>query len=94
LNTLDSIAVLERLVTFYVEQHNAVMPHSAFDGQTPDEIYRGRETAVSGDLAAARLQARRARIEANRRTAPCGVCEQRAPPENVGTLAGVVIANR
>jgi hypothetical protein len=29
----------KRLVTFYVEQHNTVMPQSAFAGQTPNEIY-------------------------------------------------------
>ena len=39
LNTLDTFAAVERLVAFYVEQHNTVMPHSAFHGQTPDEVY-------------------------------------------------------
>ena len=32
---LDSFAALHRLIEFYVEAHNEVMPHSAFQGQTP-----------------------------------------------------------
>ena len=39
LHSLDSIATIRRLVTFYVHQHNHVLPHSAFRGQTPDEMY-------------------------------------------------------
>ncbi len=38
LNTLDSRASVSRLVAFYVEAHNGEIPHSAFHGQTPDEI--------------------------------------------------------
>ena len=33
-NTLDTFAAVERLVVFYVDQHNTVMTHSAFRGQT------------------------------------------------------------
>ena len=36
LHMLDSLASVERLIAFYVAQHNTVMPHSAFLGQTPD----------------------------------------------------------
>ena len=39
LNRLDTLAAVERLVSVYVQQHNAVIPHSAFHGQTPDEMY-------------------------------------------------------
>ena len=35
LHSLDSIATVRRLVAFYVDQHNGVLPHSAFRGQTP-----------------------------------------------------------
>jgi hypothetical protein len=28
-------------VAFYVEQHNTVMPHQAFNGHTPEEIHFG-----------------------------------------------------
>ena len=39
---LDSVATICRLTAFYVHQHNTVMPHGAFDGQTPDEMYFAR----------------------------------------------------
>jgi len=32
---------LRRLTKFYVDEHNRVLPHAAFDGQTPDEMYFG-----------------------------------------------------
>ena len=66
LNTLDFIAAVERLVGFYVNEHNTWIPHSAFQGQTPDEIYFGRGFQVPEQLAKAREQARIDRIAANR----------------------------
>lgn len=36
LNQLNTIEDLRRLVTFYVAQHNEVIRHAFFDGQTPD----------------------------------------------------------
>ena len=51
---------LERPVGFYVQQHNSVMPHSAFLGQMPGEMYFGTGTRLPDDLAAARLLARQA----------------------------------
>ena len=47
LHSLDSVTTVRRLVAFYVDEHNRVLPHSAFRGQTPDEMYfgnRGRDT--------------------------------------------------
>jgi|GEM_PF-2413259 len=41
LNSLDAIERLRTLVEFHVEQHNTQMPHAAFSGQTPDEMYFG-----------------------------------------------------
>ena len=41
LHMLDSFRSVRRLSAFYVEEHNTVMPHSAFLGQTPDEIHFG-----------------------------------------------------
>ncbi|MCP4679908.1 MAG: transposase, partial [Deltaproteobacteria bacterium] len=61
LNQLDSIATLRRLVEFYVNQYNSVLPHSAFRGQTPDEMYFGTGDDVPNQLAAARAKARQAR---------------------------------
>ncbi len=47
LNTLDSVETVRRLVAFYVEAHDTEIPHSAFRGQTPDEIYYSRGKDVS-----------------------------------------------
>ena len=44
LNSLDSFEAVKKLVAFHVDEHNSVMPHSAFRGQTPDEpvLLQGR----------------------------------------------------
>jgi hypothetical protein len=73
LHPLDSVTTVRRLVAFYVQEHNTVLPHSAFRGQTPDEMYFGRGDAVPADLTACAAAARRARIEANR-SAACERC--------------------
>jgi putative transposase len=71
LNTLDTMAHLERLVAFFVDAHNAQMPHSAFRGQTPNEMYFGTAATLPDELAAARRSAREMRFAANR-AASCG----------------------
>jgi hypothetical protein len=73
LHSLDSVATIRRLVAFYVHEHNHVLPHSAFRGQTPDEMYFGNGEAVATDLTARALAARRARVAANR-SASCTAC--------------------
>ena len=73
LHSLDSVTTVHRLVTFYVDEHNRVLPHSAFRGQTPDEMYFGMGDAVSTDLTSSAAAARRARGEANR-SASCETC--------------------
>ena len=73
LHTLDNTATLRRLIEFYVRAHNETMPHAAFNGQTPDEIYFGNGDAVVIDLAGVRVRARQERMKANRMAA-CGVC--------------------
>ena len=60
LHPLDNVATVRRLVAFYVDQHNRVLPHSAFRGQTPDEMYFGTGDAVPGDLASRAAAARHA----------------------------------
>jgi putative transposase len=50
LHSLDSVTTVRRFVEFYVQEHNRVLPHSAFRGQTPDEMYFGRGDAVPADL--------------------------------------------
>ena len=73
LHSLDSVTTVHRLVTFYVDEHNRVLPHSAFRGQTPDEMYFGTGDAVPADLRSRAAAARRARVEANR-SAACETC--------------------
>jgi putative transposase len=73
LHQLDSVATVRRLVAFYVEEHNARLPHAAFEGQTPDEMYFGTGGHVPGELVAARAEARRRRLEVHR-AARCGAC--------------------
>jgi hypothetical protein len=73
LHSLDSIATVRRLVAFYVDEHNRVLPHSAFRGQMPDEMYFGTGDAMSAELASRATAARRARGEANR-SASCATC--------------------
>ena len=51
------------------------LPHSAFPGETPDEIYFGTGGQVQEDLASQRKAARTARLETNRAVA-CKSCEQ------------------
>jgi hypothetical protein len=41
------------------------MPHAAFEGQTPDEMYFGGGDAVVVKLASARIRARERRIESD-----------------------------
>ena len=73
LHSLDSFTALGRLVEFYVTAHNQVMPHSAFEGQTPDEMYFGTGGSVVAELASAQKVAREERLKANR-AAACSVC--------------------
>ena len=73
LHSLDSVTTVRRLVEFYVQEHNRVLPHSAFRGQTPDEMYFGTGDAIPADLTARATAARRPRGEANR-SASCATC--------------------
>ncbi len=73
MHNLDNFIALGRLVEFYVTAHNQVMPHSAFEGQTPDEMYFGTGGTVPADLASARKTAREERMKANR-AAACVAC--------------------
>jgi len=74
LNTLDTVAAVRRLVAFYVEEHNSRLPHSAFRGQTPDEMYFGTGSHIPEQLEEAKAVARLERLDSNRRIR-CEVCE-------------------
>jgi hypothetical protein len=67
-----------RLVAFYVTEHNEVLPHSALNGRTPDEVYFGRGENIPEELAAARKVARKERLAANR-TLSCEACVAPGP---------------
>jgi len=73
LNTLDTVVAVRRLVGFYVEEHNSRLPHSAFRGQTPDEMYFGTGSHIPDQLEEAKAVARLERLDSNRR-ARCHVC--------------------
>ena len=73
LHSLESFTQLEQLIDFYVNEHNTQMPHNAFGGQTPDEVYFDQADRVRDRLMTARHQARRARMEANRAES-CRAC--------------------
>jgi putative transposase len=49
------------------------MPHAAFEGQTPDEVFFGIGDEVTKKLAVARKAARESRMKENRAVG-CGVC--------------------
>jgi len=74
LNTLDNVATVRRLVAFYVEAHNTQIPHSAFRGQTPDEMYYGRGQEIPDHLEEAKRRARAERVKANREML-CALCQ-------------------
>ena len=74
LNTLDTVGRLEKLVSFYVDEHNTRLPHSAFRGQTPDEMYFGTGDRVPDEIGAAKKNARESRMEVNRATL-CPTCQ-------------------
>lgn len=78
LNTLDTLTTVQKLVAFYVEQHNTHLPHAAFHGQTPDEMYFGTGSEVPKQLAAAKVAARQARLTANR-AQRCPGCSEFVP---------------
>ncbi|MAI73370.1 MAG: hypothetical protein CMM01_21060, partial [Rhodopirellula sp.] len=70
-----SVKTVETLMGFYVKEHNCRLPHSAFRGQTPDEMYFGKGVDVPETLEASRQKARQERIETNRKRT-CRACER------------------
>ncbi len=72
LHRLESIEAVQQLVDFYVTQHNAVVPHYAHHGQTPDEVYAGRPP-IASVLAEHRARVRLHRIQYYR-SRSCTVC--------------------
>jgi transposase InsO family protein len=80
LNSLDTLATVRRLVGWYVREHNQVLPHAAFDGRTPDDVYFGRGADVPERLRRERQRARQRRLEKNRQ-ARCSRCPRTSQEE-------------
>lgn len=79
MHTLDTPETVRRLIAFYVREHNSVVPHAAFQGQTPDEMYFGTGAEVPERLARGKRMARERRYDENRAKS-CGAClDWRAP---------------
>ncbi len=84
LHSLDTVAIVEKLVAFYVEQHNVVIPLHVLKGRTPDEVFKGEAVDLPERLREAHRVAIRDRIEANRRLS-CDSCQvaTRAKDDNL-----------
>ena len=86
LNSLDTIEHLRSLVAFFVEEHNTKMPHAAFRGHTPDEVYFGTAPNLPTELADSRNKARGARLASNR-NASCGRCTTVPEPSHAREIS-------
>lgn len=73
LHRLETVSAVRRHVAFYVAEYNATIPHVAFCGQTPDEMYFGHGAQVPAELAVGRQAAQARRLAANRRLS-CSAC--------------------
>ena len=73
INSLDSIERVRNLLEFLVEQHNTQMPHSAFAGQTPDEMYFDTAIDLPAQLSAVWIKARTERLAA-KQAMTCDQC--------------------
>jgi hypothetical protein len=71
------LATVKRLVEFYVTEDNERIPHAAFEGQTPHEIYfgRGGHSPVSSGPG----DATRAAIAWHATAVACAACPRGAP---------------
>ena len=85
LNTLDSFANVEGLVRHFVDAHND-LPLVEFGGRTPTEVHEGRAVSIPEELADARTDARRERLEVNR-LACCTMCAAEPRGSPIGDAA-------
>ena len=82
---LIALVASERLVVFYVTEHNGHIPHSAFRGETPDEMYYGCGADIAEQLAIAKERARTDRITANR-ARTCQLCQDDTGNEDLAPM--------
>ena len=71
-------------------EHNPAIPHSAFRGETPDEMYFGTHTGVAANLVQQRGRARQDRLATNRALTctDCAVAVDDQPSEPSRTSYG------
>jgi putative transposase len=69
----DSVPKVHRLVAFYVERYDAVVPHATSKGQMPDDMHFETGDGRPDRIAEARAPARAKRLEVNR-ARRCAVC--------------------
>ena len=80
LHALDTPVTVRRLVAFYVQQHNQVMPHWAHKGLTPDEVYFSTGDGIRERLRQEHANALLARIKVNQ-DLTCETCDAAGPGE-------------
>lgn len=78
------MSVRRALVSFYVGEHNQVVPRKILKGRTPDEVYFDRAADLPDRLSALRSQAQRHRI-AHNQARRCDQCDPSAS-SNVARL--------
>ncbi len=72
---LANAEALGRHASFYIREHNEVMPHSAFKGATPEEVYLGGWAGLVGDSIRQETEAAKdRRIAYHRGLAACRPC--------------------
>ncbi len=72
---LTNATALETHAGFYIREHNEVMPHSAFKGATPEEVYLGGWVGMIGDSIRKEAEvARGGRIAYHRSLVACQAC--------------------
>jgi len=71
---LDTYADVKRLVNFYMNQHCYVMPHSAFNGATPFQMYIGSWTKAKEQELKQKLETAKIKRREYRLSLSCANC--------------------
>ncbi len=87
INVLDTTANVRRLIEFYVQQHNQVMPHWALKKLTPDDVYFGTGVGIQERLEKEHAQAREVRLKVNQ-DLTCETCETGLTDKGAGVTLG------
>ena len=87
INVLDTTANVQRLIEFYVQQHNQVMPHWALKKLTPDDVYFGTGVGIQERLEKEHAQAREVRLKVNQ-DLTCETCETGLTDKGAGVTLG------